>query len=73
MASLALAQADYEAAAAELRRWETGQKTAIPIRPEAPRGIDAIVAQELAWRRVQTTDERRPGPLGRLLRRLTRR
>jgi hypothetical protein len=74
MAALAIAQEAYETALAEKRRWEAGPKVAIPIEPEAPRAIDAIVDQELARRRVkelagQHHQEKRGG-IGGLLRRL---
>jgi hypothetical protein len=74
MAALAIAQEAYENALAEKRRWDAAPKVAIPIESERPRGIDAIVDQELARRRVKELDEQhrahKPGGLGRLVRRL---
>jgi hypothetical protein len=71
MASLAIAQEAYEAAAKERELWLSGKRIAIPIEPEHDHGIDAVVQQELAWRQVHRTDEPKPGPLRRLARRLT--
>lgn len=69
LATLAIAQAEYEAATAERRLWSE-PRVAIPVRPEEARtGIDVVVGQELAWRRVRDTD-RRPGLLSRMVRRL---
>jgi hypothetical protein len=74
MAALAIAQEAYENALAEKRRWEAGPRVAIPIESERPRGIDAIVDQELARRRVKELEEQhrqeKRGGLGGLLRRL---
>ncbi len=70
LASLAIAQEAYEAAAAERERWLSGGRVAIPVEPQASRsGLEAAIGQELAWRRVQ---HHRPdqGFLGRLKRRL---
>ena len=71
LASLALAQEAYEAAAEERDRWLNGEHVAIPV--ESARGgsgIDAIVRQEMAWRKVHETEQPSGGPLRRLLRRL---
>lgn len=71
LAALAIAQQAYEAAALEVERARSGPRLAVPIEPE-PRSIDAVVGQELAWRRVHEADaRRRPGLLGRIARRLT--
>lgn len=76
LAALALAQEAYEHAAAERERWANGTaKVAIPIDPaDRARDVDAIVGQELAWRRVHADEERasHEGPIGRLLRRFRR-
>lgn len=69
LASLALAQEAYEAAAAERERWNSDGRVAIPIQPQERRGLDAIVGQELEWRRIHTHHEP-AGLLGRLKRRL---
>lgn len=75
LASLAITQEAYEAAAAELELWRSGAaRVAIQIQPEASRNsLEAAVGQELAWRRVLHPPEKQPGLLGRLRRRLTRR
>lgn len=77
LATLAVAQEAYEAAAAELEDWRRRQRVAIPVEPARPlRAVDAIVGQELAWRRVREHEKRvhekasAPGVLGRLARRL---
>lgn len=72
LATLAVAQEAFEAAAAEVERWRRGPRAAVPQEPERkPRSVDAIVGQELAWRRVREHDqEPRPGLLGRIGRRL---
>jgi hypothetical protein len=67
LATLAIAQAEYEAATVERRLW-SAPRTAIPVRPEGARtGIDVVVGQELAWRRVRDADPDRaphhPRPL----------
>ena len=72
LASLAITQEAYEAAAAELERWRSGARIAITIQPEASRTfLDAAVGQELAWRRLLHPPEKQPGLFGRLRRRLT--
>jgi hypothetical protein len=74
MASLAITQEAYEAAAAELERWRSGARVAIRIDPEPPhRVVENAVGHELAWRGLLHPAEKRPGLLGRLRRRLTRR
>lgn len=71
LASLAIAQSAYEATAVEVERWRSGERVAIAVDP-APTGIDAVVGQELAWRRVHEADPKgRPGLLGRIARRLS--
>jgi hypothetical protein len=74
MAALALAQEAYEAAVTERDRWLNGNHVAIPIEAEQPGGgLDAVVGQELAWRRIHATPAEPKGILGRLKRRITRR
>lgn len=74
LASLALAQETYEAAAATVTQWRSGATVAIPVEPDKKRaGLDALVGQEMAWRRVHEVQPNQPGPLGRLARKLTRR
>lgn len=71
LASLAITQEAYEAAAAELELWRSGARIAIPIQPEASHSIlEAAVGQELEWRRVLHPPEKKPGLFGRLRRRL---
>ncbi len=69
LASLALTQETYEAAAAERERWIARSRHSVPAK-EPPRGIEAAVGQEMAWRRVKQR-EKREGFLGRLKRRIT--
>ena len=74
LASLAIAQEAYEQAAAEVARWRSGERLAIPIEPEGKRtGLNAAIGQEMAWRRVHEVQPKQPGPLRRLARKLTRR
>lgn len=71
LASLALTQETYEAAAAERERWIAGARVAIPIGRDAPRrNLEAAVGQEMAWRKVRH-HEKREGFLRRLKRRIT--
>lgn len=57
LASLALAQETYEAAAAERERWLAASPapgTALHIEsPDAKRAVNIVVGQELEWRRVK--------------------
>lgn len=72
LATLAIVQEAYEAASAEVEQWRSGGRIAIPIETETARsGIRIAVGQELEWRRVLHHEEKPPGPLGRLVRRLT--
>ncbi len=69
LASLAIRQEAYEIATAEVERWRSAPKVAIPIQPGAKRsGIDAVIGQELAWKRMheQKRAAAKPGILGRL-------
>lgn len=69
MATLALCQEAYEAAALERDRWLAGERVAIPIeRPRSDRAsIEVVVDQALAWRDVHEHERARPrGLLGRL-------
>ena len=74
LATLAMAQDAYETALAEKQRWDAAPEVAIPIESERPRGLEAIVGQELARRRVHELDElhrrEKPGGLRGLVRRL---
>ena len=71
LAALAMAQEAYETALLEVDAWRSGTRVAIEVRVEE-RGLDAIVGQELAWRRLHEAEQRkRPGLLGRLARRLS--
>lgn len=66
MATLALCQEEYEAAALERDRWLSGHRIAIPVEPERARAsIDVVVDQALAWRDVRHHEKQR-GFLGRL-------
>jgi hypothetical protein len=70
MASLAMAQEDYEAATAERERWIAGGRVAIPVEPETNRsGVEIAVDQELAWRDVRKNHDE-GGVVGRIRRRL---
>ena len=74
LASLAIAQEAYEQATAEVARWRSGERFAIKIEPKVKRaGLEAAIGQEMAWRRVHEVKPKQLGPLGRALRRLTRR
>ncbi len=69
LASLAIAQEEYEAAAAERERWMSASRVAIPVEPEADRtGVEIAVRQELAWR-----DVRKPHDDGSIVARIRRR
>lgn len=72
LATLAITQEAFEAASTEVEQWRSGGRIAVPIQTEAERsGIRIAVGQELEWRRVLHHEEKQPGPLGRLVRRLT--
>lgn len=72
LASLAITQEAYVLAMAEVEKWRSGVKVAISIEPEAKlHDLETAVGQELAWRRVHEHQEKRPGPLARVFRRLT--
>ena len=71
LATLALTQETYEAAAVERERWLTSGRMAIPIQPDEPhRAVEAAVGQEMAWRKVRH-HEKPPGFLGRIKKRIT--
>lgn len=71
LAALAIAQDAYEEAAAEKAQWDSGARVEIRVQPEAPhRDLNAVVGNELAWRRVRTVDEAPASLAGRLRRRL---
>jgi hypothetical protein len=66
MATLAICQEEYEAAALERDRWLSGARVAIPVEPEAERApIDVVVDQAMAWRDVHDQEKPR-GFLARL-------
>lgn len=68
MAALAVAQQSFEVATAEREGWIAG-RVAIQIHPEGPRtDLEAVVVQEMAWRRVHAHEQ----PVG-FLERLRRR
>lgn len=75
LAALAMAQEAYEAALAERERWASSPTVALPIQVDRPTGIDAVVGQELSWRRVHEQEQEkerakgRRGLFGRLFRR----
>lgn len=75
LAALAMAQEAYEAALTERNRWASSPTVAVPIQVDRPTGIDAVVGQELSWRRVHEHEQEkerakeRRGLLGRLFRR----
>ena len=62
LASLALAQETYEAAAAERERWlaaSPSKGAALGIgQPGASRAVEIVVGQELEWKRVQELEPR---------------
>jgi len=72
LASLALAQETYEAAAAERERWlaaPPSKGTAIGIgQPGATRAVEIVVGQGLEWKRVKEVEPR--AGLGARLKRL---
>lgn len=79
LAALAMAQEAYEEALAERDRWATSPSVAVPVGEGRPSGLDAVVGQELSWRRVQEHERERErlreqhrGLRG-LIRRITRR
>lgn len=73
LAALAIAQEAYEAALAEKDRWANSPRTQSPVTPDRPRGLDAVVGQELSWRRIHQNDQEhqqhRPSGIRGLLRR----
>jgi len=72
LAALAIAQEAYEQASAEVERWRSGERVAIPV-DGGPRDIGAVVGQELAWRRVHEAEAAAAAPRRGLLARITRR
>lgn len=70
MASLAIAQEAYEAAAAERDRWSASTRVAIPVEPAESRSdLDAVVGQSLEWRKVHEQEPAAGGLIG-LIRRI---
>ena len=65
LAALAMAQQAYEEALAEHQRWQTGPRTPMPVQPDRPHGINAVVGQELSWRRIHEHDQEKPRGLRR--------
>jgi hypothetical protein len=78
LAALAMAQEGYEEALADRERWASSPSVAIPV-GEPPGDLEAVVGQELSWRRVheheheQELARERPQGLRGLVRRITRR
>jgi hypothetical protein len=79
LAALAMAQEAYEEALADRERWASSPSVAIPVGEDRPRGLEAVVGQELSRRRVHEQElererarERSHGLRG-LVRRITRR
>jgi hypothetical protein len=71
LASLAIAQEAYEAAAAERERWLNGGRIATPVVTEDPRrSLETAVGQELEWREVRRQKDPKGGLLGRVRHRL---
>jgi hypothetical protein len=69
MATLAICQEAYEAAALERERWLSGGRVAIKVEDSANdrASIDVVVDQALAWRDVHDLERDKPrGVLGRL-------
>lgn len=66
LASLAIAQEAYEAAAAEVQLWRSGARIALPVQADRNSGIETAVGQELAWRRVLHHEDKPKGLLARL-------
>jgi hypothetical protein len=79
LAALAMAQEAYEEALADRERWAASPSVPIPVGDERPSGLEAVVGQELSWRRVhehereQELARERPRGLRGLIRRITRR
>lgn len=79
LATLAMAQEAYEEALADRERWASSPSVPIPVRTDRPSGLEAVVGQELSWRRVhehereQARAREQPGGLRGLVRRITRR
>lgn len=73
LAALAMAQESYEAALSEKRRWDASPR-AVAIEADRPRGIEAIVSNELARRRLHELEDQqrneKPKGLRGILRRL---
>ena len=69
LATLAIAQAAYEAAVAERDLWASS-KVAIPVHEDPKAGIDVVIGQEEAWRRVRAAARAHRGLIGRMVRRL---
>jgi len=70
LATLAITQEAYETAAAELELWRSGARIAIPIQPDGRAGLETVIGQEMAWRRLHEQNQKGPGRLSRLIRRM---
>jgi hypothetical protein len=79
LAALAMAQEAYEEALADRQRWASSPSVPIPVGEEPPSGLEAVVGQELSWRRVHEheleveRERERPKGLRGLVRRIIRR
>lgn len=61
LANLAICQEAYEACLEERERWIAGGRVSVSVEPEdEERSVDAVVGQELAWRRVRAVAETTP-------------
>ncbi len=70
LAALAMAQEAYEAALEEKERWANSPRVSIPVAPDPSTGINAVVRQELSWRRMHEPEPPRRTGLRGLVRRL---
>jgi len=79
LAALAMAQEAYEKALADRERSASSPSVAIPVARDGPGGLEAVVGQELSWRRVHERERElererdQPRGLRGLVRRITRR
>jgi hypothetical protein len=66
LAALAITQEAYESALAEKNRWAFGAPVAIPVEPDVASSLNAVVGQELGWRRVHEhqLEQEQPPPDG---------
>ena len=79
LAALAMAQEAYEEALADRQRWASSPTVGVPVGETRPNGLEAVVGQELSWRRVHEHERElerqreQPRGLRGLVRRITRR